>query len=120
MMELRTENLVVGYDKHPLIKNVNLRDEIRRGSDIDRTKWSRKIYNIKTITKQLKILGGAVYIGDTSMSNMRDSEIARTLSMVMTERLQTELLSGRDVVASGRYPYTGKLVFYQRMTGQSR
>ena len=39
---------------------------------------------------------------------MRDSEIARTLSMVMTERLQTELLSGRDVVASGRYPYTGK------------
>ena len=25
MMELRTENLVVGYDKHPLIKNVNLR-----------------------------------------------------------------------------------------------
>ena len=42
------------------------------------------------------------------MSNMRDSEIARTLSMVMTERLQTELLSGRDVVASGRYPYTGK------------
>ena len=50
-----------------------------------------------------------MYIGDTSMSNMRDSEIARTLSMVMTERLQTELLSGRDVVASGRYPYTGTL-----------
>lgn len=28
--------------------------------------------------------------------------------MVMTERLRTELMSGREVVASGRYPYTGR------------
>ena len=28
---------------------------------------------------------------------------------VMTERIHTELLSGRDVVATGRYPYTGRL-----------
>ena len=29
--------------------------------------------------------------------------------MVMTERVRTELMSGREVVASGRYPYTGRL-----------
>ena len=108
MMELRTENLVVGYDKHPLIKNVNLRVKSGEVLTLIGPNGAGKSTILKTITKQLKILGGAVYIGDTSMSNMRDSEIARTLSMVMTERLQTELLSGRDVVASGRYPYTGK------------
>ena len=37
---------------------------------------------------------------------LTDSEISRRLSMVMTERIHTELLSGRDVVATGRYPYT--------------
>ena len=109
MMELRTENLVVGYDKHPLIKNVNLRVKSGEVLTLIGPNGAGKSTILKTITKQLKILGGAVYIGDTSMSNMRDSEIARTLSMVMTERLQTELLSGRDVVASGRYPYTGTL-----------
>ena len=96
MMELRTENLVVGYDKHPLIKNVNLRVKSGEVLTLIGPNGAGKSTILKTITKQLKILGGAVYIGDSSMSNMRDSEIARTLSMVMTERLQTELLSGRD------------------------
>ena len=43
------------------------------------------------------------------MRELTDSEISRHLSMVMTERIHTELLSGRDVVATGRYPYTGRL-----------
>lgn len=81
-MELRTENLVVGYDKHPLIKNVNLRVKSGEVLTLIGPNGAGKSTILKTITKQLKILGGAVYIGDTSMSNMRDSEIARTLSMV--------------------------------------
>lgn len=42
------------------------------------------------------------------MDELKDSQISRRLSMVMTERLRTELMSGREVVASGRYPYTGR------------
>ena len=56
----------------------------------------------------MKRIGGTIYLGQESMNNMRDSEVSKRLSMVMTERLQTELLTGRDVVASGRYPYTGR------------
>lgn len=108
MMELRTENLVVGYDKNPLIKNVNLSVKSGEILTLIGPNGAGKSTILKTITRQLKILGGAVYIGKESMSGMRDSEISRYLSMVMTERLQTELLTGRDVVASGRYPYTGK------------
>ena len=64
---------------------------------------------LKTITKQLKTIGGSVFLGKESMRELTDSEISRHLSMVMTERIHTELLSGRDVVATGRYPYTGRL-----------
>ena len=59
--------------------------------------------------RQLKQVGGTVYLGKESMNGMGDNEISRRLSMVMTERVRTELMSGREVVASGRYPYTGRL-----------
>ena len=43
------------------------------------------------------------------MSRMREEEVARTLAMVMTERLHPEFMTCREVVATGRYPYTGRL-----------
>ena len=56
-MELRTENLVVGYDKHPLIKNVNLRVKSGEVLTLIGTKWSRKIYNIKNNNKAAENIG---------------------------------------------------------------
>ena len=55
MMELRTENLVVGQTSAD--KKCKSACEIRRGSDIDRTKWSRKIYNIKNNNKTVENIG---------------------------------------------------------------
>ena len=108
MMELRTENLVVGYDKAPLIKDVNLKVVSGQVLTLIGPNGAGKSTILKTITRQLKRIGGTIYLGQESMNNMRDSEVSKSLSMVMTERLQTELLTGRDVVASGRYPYTGR------------
>ena len=108
MMELRTENLVVGYDKTPLIKDVNLKVVSGQVLTLIGPNGAGKSTILKTITRQLKRIGGTIYLGQESMNNMRDSDVSKSLSMVMTERLQTELLTGRDVVASGRYPYTGR------------
>ncbi|MEI3280418.1 MAG: ABC transporter ATP-binding protein [Eubacterium ramulus] len=108
MMELRTENLVVGYDKAPLIKDVNLKVVSGQVLTLIGPNGAGKSTILKTITRQLKRIGGTIYLGQESMNNMRDSDVSKSLSMVMTERLQTELLTGRDVVASGRYPYTGR------------
>lgn len=57
-------------------------------------------------------------MGEASMDELKDSQISRRLSMVMTERLRTELMSGREVVASGRYPYTGRFGILSKRTGQ--
>ena len=48
------------------------------------------------------------------MSRMREEEVARTLAMVMTERLHPEFMTCREVVATGRYPYTGRLGILSR------
>ena len=108
MQEIRTEHLTVGYDKTPLIGDVNL--SVRPGEILTLIgpNGSGKSTILKTITKQLKKLDGTVFLGEASMDELKDSQISGRLSIVMTERLRTELMSGREVVASGRYPYTGR------------
>ena len=93
----------------PLIKDVNL--QVRPGEILTLIgpNGSGKSTILKTITRQLKQIGGIVYLGKETMRGMGDNEVSRRLSMVMTERVRTELMSGREVVASGRYPYTGRL-----------
>lgn len=104
-----TKQLTVGYDRIPLIRDVNL--SVRPGEILTLIgpNGSGKSTILKTITRQLKKIGGAVYIGEKAADDMKDHEIAMELSMVMTERVRTELMTGREVVASGRYPYTGRL-----------
>ena len=43
------------------------------------------------------------------MKRLSDKEVSRKLSVVMTERIRPELMTCEDVVATGRYPYTGHL-----------
>ena len=107
--QLTMRDLTVGYDRIPLIKNINLGVRLGEILTLIGPNGSGKSTILKTITKQLKTIGGSVFLGKESMRELTDSEISRHLSMVMTERIHTELLSGRDVVATGRYPYTGRL-----------
>ena len=52
MQEIRTEHLTVGYDKTPLIGDVNL--SVRPG---DRAEWFRKIHDLKDDYKAVKETG---------------------------------------------------------------
>ena len=116
--QLTMRDLTVGYDRIPLIKNINL--GVRPGEILTLIgpNGSGKSTILKTITKQLKTIGGSVFLGKESMRELTDSEISRHLSMVMTERIHTELLSGRDVVATGRYLTRGGLVSSHNRTGK--
>ena len=63
---------------------------------------------LKSIIKQLRLLGGAVYLDGRAMAQMNELDIAKRLSVLMTERIHPELMTCEDVVATGRYPYTGR------------
>lgn len=104
-----TQNMAVGYGKKPLIENIEIR--LRRGEILTLIgpNGAGKSTILKSITRQLALLGGTVYLDGTSMDSMTDKEAAKKLAVVMTERMRTELMTCEDVVATGRYPYTGKL-----------
>ena len=64
---------------------------------------------LKSMIRQLKLLAGVVVLDGEAMAAMREGDIAKKMAIVMTERLRAELMTGEDVVATGRYPYTGRL-----------
>ena len=105
----QTEKLSVGYDGKPLIKEIEIK--LNRGQILTLIgpNGAGKSTILKSITRQLKTIGGAVYLEQKEMQKMSDKAIAQKLSIVMTERMNTELLTCEDIVSTGRYPYTGTL-----------
>ena len=51
--------------------------------------------------------GGRVELCGRSMESFKREELAKTLSVMLTERIRPELMTCYDVASAGRYPYTG-------------
>ncbi|MDR2648556.1 MAG: ABC transporter ATP-binding protein [Clostridiales bacterium] len=64
---------------------------------------------LKTLTKYLRSVYGTVYVDGRSIDDMSAGDLSRGIAVVLTESLKTELMTCENVVASGRYPYTGML-----------
>lgn len=104
-----TEDLAVGYGKEPLIRHIEMK--IPKGSimTLIGPNGAGKSTILKTITKQLKLMGGCIWLDQSSMAEMSNAQIAKKMAMVLTERLHPELMTCEEMVSTGRYPYTGKL-----------
>jgi iron complex transport system ATP-binding protein len=105
----RTKGLTVGYNGKPLIRDIEI--EVKAGEILTLIgpNGSGKSTILKSVTRQLKILGGAVYIGEKDLMQISLKELAKQMSVVLTERMKPELMTCRDIVATGRHPYTGNL-----------
>ena len=64
---------------------------------------------LKTITRHLAPLAGAVELDGREISRWKTAEFARNLAVMLTDRPRTELLTCRDIVEAGRHPYTGRM-----------
>lgn len=105
---LYTEGLTVGYHSVPLIKNIELC--IKRGEILTLIgpNGAGKTTILKSMIRQLAPIGGAVYLNGKEISSLSGKELSFRMSVVLTDRVRTELMTCRDVVSTGRYPYTGK------------
>jgi iron complex transport system ATP-binding protein len=52
-------------------------------------------------------LAGTVHLMGDDLKSLKPNELARRLSIVLTERIDVGMLSAYSLVALGRYPYTG-------------
>ena len=106
---LYTARLAVGYGGKPLIENICL--HVRRGEimTLIGPNGAGKSTILKTLARQLTPMAGAVYLDKQALGQMAEKELAQRLAIVTTERIDPELMTCRDIVNTGRYPYTGRL-----------
>ena len=102
-------NLSVGYNKNVLIHDICL--DIKKGEIVTLIgpNGAGKSTILKSITRQLEIIGGQVMFDSKEIRSISYKELSKKMAVVLTERLKTELLTCHDIVATGRYPYTGRL-----------
>lgn len=104
-----TDKMSVGYDGKPLIKEIEIK--VNRGEILTLIgpNGAGKSTILKSITRQLKTISGTVYLDGREMRQMSNKEVSKRLAVVLTERMRPELMTCEEVVATGRYPYTGTL-----------
>lgn len=113
---LKTENLSIGYStkKEQTVVSSNINIELQKGDLIGLVGANGigKSTLLRTLTKVQKPLSGDIIINDTSLTQFKPNDLAKALSLVLTEQIVSKNLSVFELVALGRQPYTnwvGKL-----------
>ena len=105
---LRTENLAAGYDGKAWIREISIHASRGEIVTLIGPNGAGKSTILKSIAGQLKPVGGVVSLDGRMMEQWPETELARRMAVMMTERMQPELMTCFDVAAMGRYPHTGR------------
>ena len=104
----QTQKMCVGYDGNPVVKDIEITLPKGEILTLIGPNGAGKSTVLKSIAGQLRLLGGVTVLGEELLSEMNGTKRAKKVSVVFTDRLQAELMTCKDVVATGRYPYTGR------------
>ena len=103
---LKLNKLSIGYNGVSLADDINAAVERGKITALIGPNGGGKSTLLKTIIGELAPIAGNVEIGGRNLQQIRPSERAKMIAIVMTARPRTELMNVRDIVESGRYPYT--------------
>ncbi|MBQ7521892.1 MAG: ABC transporter ATP-binding protein [Clostridia bacterium] len=105
-MLLQTDNLTVGYDGQAVIQDICL--NVNKGEIVTLigANGSGKSTILKTIAGYLEKICGSIFFMEKELAYFSRKEKAERFSVMLTEKIRTELMSCREVVETGRYPYT--------------
>jgi len=113
---LRTKDLSIGYSnkKEQTVVASNINIDLHQGELIGLVGANGigKSTLLRTITKVQKPLNGDILINAKSLTHFNSNDLAKALSLVLTEQVASKNLSVFELVALGRQPYTnwvGKL-----------
>ena len=107
MDSLRFENLNGGYDHHMVFKDLNI--VLPLGSFIALTgpNGSGKSTLLKFIYKQIKPTGGAIYLKDRNLKQLKQKELAKEIGFVAQNGRLEYAFTVREAVEMGRYVFGG-------------
>lgn len=106
---LEVENLAAGYGKKKIIRDVSFTLEAGEILAVVGPNGVGKSTLLRTVAGFLPAMEGQIRIAGQAVEQMPREEHSKVLSVVTTTRPHSDWLMVRDVVAAGRYPYTGSL-----------
>ena len=105
--KLSLDQLSVGYNGNVLISDITLSLKPGEILTLIGPNGAGKTTILKSITGHLATIAGTVFIDNENMKTLGGKEVAKKLAVVLTDRIRPELMTCRELVAAGRYPYTG-------------
>lgn len=107
---LKTENLSIGYasKKKQTVVASNISIELQKGELIGLVGANGvgKSTLLRTLTKVQKPLSGEILLNNKQLSEYEFIDLAKVMSLVLTEPIASKNLSVFELVALGRQPYT--------------
>lgn len=106
---LTAESLSVGYNRNALLSGLDL--QLLRGKTVALVGGNGigKSTLLRTLTGELKPVGGTVRIAGVPLQEWNRRRLARTLAIVTTDREADPAWTVSDLVRLGRDPHTGFL-----------
>ena len=117
-MVISLSQLSVGYTlSHPVISDINL--ELRSGqlACLIGENGIGKSTLLKTLTGFLPKLKGSLLLGNRDIDSFSQRELARQVSIVLTQKPDVQNLTIEEIIGLGRSPYTG---FFGRLRVEDR
>lgn len=117
-MIISLSQLSVGYSlSHPVISDINL--ELRSGqlACLIGENGIGKSTLLKTLTGFLPKLNGSLLLDNRDIESFSQRELARQVSIVLTQKPDVQNLTIEEIIGLGRSPYTG---FFGRLREEDR
>lgn len=104
---LKTSSLSIGYDSKTIASDINVTLSAGDIIALVGPNGAGKSTLFKTFSTHIKPVGGKIELFGKDLMSYSPKERAKLLGIVLTERPDDMFLKVFDVVAAGRYPYTG-------------
>ncbi|MFD2541795.1 ABC transporter ATP-binding protein [Lacinutrix gracilariae] len=107
---LKTENLAIGYTSKKeaitIAENINI--TLKKGELISLVGANGigKSTLLRTVTQVQAKLSGTILLNQKPLENYTNLDLARSMSLVLTETIASKNLSVFELIALGRQPYT--------------
>ena len=103
---LKAKNLTIGYGEKAVQRSLNLEAQARDLICLTGTNGSGKSTLLRTLAGLQPALGGKVMIANKDIASLNVHQRSTLFSLVLTDDIDIERLTVRELVAMGRFPYT--------------
>ncbi len=104
---LQAESLSVGYSKKIIVDGLTVSVSAGEICTLIGPNAAGKSTVLKTIAAQLPLISGNVALCGDRLDTLREKDISKRLSVLLTQKITAERMTCGDVAETGRYPYTG-------------